>query len=97
MLKFCINVRKLRSLDCKSDFIHSYDFSKNLLLRLRGHDLYSINILLDNSFVRFGNSLFCQNVVIPMGANYAPLIADLFLFCNQSQYIANIQQDPSKH
>ena len=37
--------------------------------------------LLDNIYIRFGSKLYRQNVGIPMGTNFAPLVADLFLFC----------------
>ena len=36
--------------------------------------------LLDNIFIRFGSKLYRQIVGIPIGANCAPLVADLFLF-----------------
>ena len=40
----------------------------------------SLTFLLENIFIRFGTKLFIQVVGIPMGTNYAPLVADLFLF-----------------
>ena len=49
---------------------------------------YMINFLLDNIFVCFGNKVFRQIVGIPMGTNCAPLIADLFLYCYESQFMA---------
>ena len=33
--------------------------------------------LLDNIYIRFGNRLYRQIVGIPMGTNFAPLVADL--------------------
>ena len=35
---------------------------------------------LDNIFIRFGTQFYRQTIGIPMGTNYAPLVADLFLF-----------------
>ena len=43
--------------------------------------------LLDSSFIKFGNDMYKQVTGIPMGANYAPLVADLFLFCYESEFI----------
>ena len=40
-----------------------------------------LHYLLDNIFIRFGLKLHRQIVGIPMGTNYAPLVADVFLFC----------------
>ena len=31
-------------------------------------------------FIRFGTKLYRHTIGIPMGTNYAPLVADLFLF-----------------
>jgi len=56
----------------------------------------AIEFLLDNIYVRFGDTIYRQIVGIPMGTNCAPLIADLFLYCYESQYIAKIQKDPTK-
>ena len=39
--------------------------------------------LLDNIYIIFGSKLYSQNVGIPMGTNCVPLVADLFLFCNE--------------
>ena len=37
------------------------------------------DFLIDNIYVRFGDSVFRQVIGIPMGTNSAPLLADLFL------------------
>ena len=56
----------------------------------------AIDFLLDNIYVRFGDKVYRQIVGIPMGTNCAPFIADLFLYCYESQFMAKIQKDPSK-
>ena len=40
---------------------------------------FAIDFLIDNIYVRFGNSVLQQVVGIPIGTNGAPLLADLFL------------------
>ena len=40
----------------------------------------ALHYLLDNIFIRFGSKVYRQIVGIPMGTNCAPLVADLFLF-----------------
>ena len=57
----------------------------------------AVNFLLDNIYIRFGNTVYRQVVGIPMGTRCAPLIADLFLYCNESQFMAKIYKDRSKH
>jgi hypothetical protein len=37
-----------------------------------------LEFLIDNIFVVVGGQVFEQSVGIPMGTNYAPLLADLF-------------------
>ena len=41
----------------------------------------ALHFLLNNIFIRFGSKVYRQIVVIPMGTDCAPLVADLFLFC----------------
>lgn len=48
--------------------------------------------LIQNSYLNFGDKIFLQVVGIPMGANYSPLIADLFLFYCEYQFMALISK-----
>ena len=57
----------------------------------------AFNFLLDNNHIRLGKQIYRQVIGIPMGINCAPLIADLFLYCYQLQFMAKLQQDPNKH
>ena len=47
----------------------------------------ALTFLLDNIYIRFGTKLFRQSVGIPMGTNCAPLLADLFLFCYERDFM----------
>ena len=46
-----------------------------------------IEVLVDNIYVRFGGQLFRQMVGIPLGTNCAPLLADLFLYSYENEYL----------
>ena len=46
--------------------------------------------LLDNIYIRFGTKLYRQIVGIPMGTNCAPLVADLFLFCCERDFMTSL-------
>ena len=46
--------------------------------------------LLDNIFIRSGTKLYRQTIGIPMGTNYAPLVADLFLFCYERDFMKSL-------
>ena len=46
--------------------------------------------ILDNISIRFGTKLYRQIVGIPMGTTCAPLVADLFLFCYESDFMTSL-------
>ena len=46
-----------------------------------------VEFLVDNIYVRFGGQLFRQMVGIPMGTNCAPLLADLFLYSYENEFL----------
>ena len=50
----------------------------------------AIIFLLDNFNIRFGSKLYGQIVGIPMGTNFAPLVADLFLFSYERDFILSL-------
>ena len=46
-----------------------------------------LKFLVDNIFVVFGGKVFQQIVGIPMGTNRAPLLADIFLYSYEAEFI----------
>ena len=48
--------------------------------------------LLDNIYIRFGFKLYRQIVGIPMGTNCAILVADLFLFCYERDFMLSVSE-----
>ena len=50
----------------------------------------ALHYLLDNIFIRVGSKLYRQIVGIPMGTNCAPLVADLFLFCYERDFMLSL-------
>ena len=62
-----------------------------------GYNLYTadqicimVEFLIDNIFVKFGGCLFLQVIWIPVGTNCAPLLADLFLYLYESEFLDNM-------
>ena len=53
----------------------------------------ALHYLFDNIFIRFGSKLYRQIVSIPMGTNCAPLIADLFLFCYERDFMLSLSDN----
>ena len=49
-----------------------------------------IEFLINNIFVQFGGHLFRQVIGIPMGKNCAPLLADLFLYSYENEFLDNM-------
>ena len=47
---------------------------------------------MENIYVQFGGMVYQQIVGIPMGTNCDPLIADLFLYCYERDFMSNLQK-----
>ena len=55
-----------------------------------------LDFLIDNIFLMFGGRVFQQTVGIPMGTNCAPLLADLFLYSYEADFIQSLLQRKEK-
>ena len=53
----------------------------------------ALHYFLDNIFIRFGSKLYRQIVGIPMGTNCALLVADLFLFCYERDFMLSLSDN----
>ena len=53
-----------------------------------------LNFLIE--FVQFADQAFQQSIGIPMGTNCAPLLADLFLYSYESEFMQNLQKYGTK-
>ena len=67
---------------------------------VRNYNLWScqnvceaLTFLLDNIYIRSGSKLYRKIVGIPMGTNCAPLVADLFLFCYERDFMLSLSED----
>ena len=56
-----------------------------------------LEFLVDNIFVVFGGQVFQQIVGIPMGTNCAPLLADIFLYSYEAEFIQSLLSTGRKH
>ena len=52
-----------------------------------------LTFLWDTIFIRFGTKLYRQVVGIPIGNDCDPLVADLFLFCCERDYLMFLSDD----
>jgi hypothetical protein len=52
--------------------------------------------LIDNIFIVFGDQIFQQTVGIRMGTNCAPLLADLFLYSYEAEFIQELLHEKNK-
>ena len=55
-----------------------------------------LDFLIDNIFVTFGGCVFQQTVGIPMGTNCAPLLADLFLYYYEADFMQELLRKKDK-
>ena len=53
----------------------------------------ALHYLLDNIFIRYGSKLYRLVVGIPMVNNCAPLVADLFVFCYERDFMLSLSDD----
>ena len=51
------------------------------------------SVMLDNIVIRFGSKLYRQIVGYPMGTSCAPLVADLFLFCYERDFMLSLSDN----
>ena len=52
--------------------------------------IYMLEFLVDNIFLVFGGKVFQQIVGIPIGTNCAPLLADIFLYSYEAEFIQSL-------
>ena len=55
-----------------------------------------IEFLIDNISVQFGGRLFRQMIGIPVGTNCAPLLADIFLYSYENEFLDNMIKWPQE-
>ena len=53
----------------------------------------ALHYLLDNIFIRFGSKLYRQIVGLPTGISCAPLVANLFLFCYEGDFMLSLSDN----
>ena len=69
-------------------FVKQHSDSKN---KYTEDDIVNmLEFLVDNIFVVFGGKVFQQIVGIPMGTNCAPLLADIFLYSYEAEFIQSL-------
>jgi hypothetical protein len=55
-----------------------------------------LEFLIDNIFAIFDGRVFQQTVGIPMGTNCVPLLADLFLYSHEADFIQELLKKREK-
>jgi hypothetical protein len=55
-----------------------------------------LEFLIDNTFVMFGEGVFQQTVGIPMGTNCSPLLAVLFLYLYEADFMQGLLKKKEK-
>ena len=56
-----------------------------------------IDFLIDNIYItEIGNHLFRQYIGIPMGTNSAPLLANLFLYSYEAEFLRSMKKSNKK-
>ena len=77
----------------KKAFFTSADHIRGYHLWYCHNECGALSFLWDNIYIRFGTRSSRQMVGIPMGANCAPLIGNLFLFFNERDFMKDLSND----
>ena len=94
MINKSINIEQVKALNLSaSTKIKHSDSTKKLT---ETEIIYMLELLIDNTFVIFGGRVFQQTVGIPMGTNCAPLLADLFLYSYEADFIQGLLKKNEK-
>ena len=83
----CIKYHRIRTYTWETTFV------RELYSGMQQNVCDALTFLLDSIFIRFGTKLYRQVVGIPMGTNCAPLVADLFLFCYERNFMMSLSDD----
>ena len=76
-----------------SDAVRNYNLWSCQKVLWSCQKVCALTFLLDNIYIRFGSKLYRQSVGIPMGTNCARLVADLFLFCYERDFMLSLSED----
>ena len=68
-------------------FLFTSEVHKNYTIWTCQKVCEALTFLLDNIYIRFGIKLFRHIVGIPMGTKCVPLVADLFWFCYERDFM----------
>ena len=82
-------LRKGHILFCKNHSDSSKKYSETDIIKI-------LEFLIDHIFVMFGGRVFQQTVDIPMGNNSAPLLAELFLYSYEADFIQGLLKKNGK-
>ena len=77
--------------DYRPKLFHSQKWKSQVTNKYTEDDIINmLEFLVDNIFVVFGGKVFQQIVGIPMGTNCAPLLADMFLYSYEEDFIQSL-------
>ena len=62
---------------------NTHNFTVNQLVEM-------FNFLIDNVYIQVGSAVYQQTIGIPMGTDCAPLVADLFLFSYEFEFMKSL-------
>ena len=92
-----ISLWKPRTNRCWGWVVYLDGYEAAPVLLMKGVSPYSNNFTGElvgiQIFIRFGSKLYRQIVGIPMGTNCAPLVADLFLFCYERDFMLSLSDN----
>ncbi len=59
--------------------------------------IQAFTFLIDNIYVKFGDNIYCQILSIPMGTECPPLLADLYLYIYDYDFLNSLTKSKKPH
>ena len=90
--------RKVQILFCKKKYTKKQTKTTLILQRKfsEADIIDMLEFLIDNIFVIFGGRFFQQTIDIPMGTNCAPVLANLFLYSYEADFVRGLLKNNEK-
>ena len=82
--------RSRRTLFCQGTLRFENKYTEDDIINI-------LEFLVDNILVVFGAKVFQQIAGIPMGTNCAPLLADIFLYSYEAEFIQSLLSTEKKN
>ncbi len=85
-------------MSCNSAFFSVKPYKKpGYVAWIQTEFIQAFTFLIDNIYVKFGDNIYHQTLGIPMGTDCAPLLADLYLYTYEYDFLDSLTKSKKLH